>query len=331
MKRICLFTIFSVILSVMATSTRGAVSVLGDVSVNGYGALIVGDTNGGSQVQVTGGSILSAGNPLFPGWDGRIHTGESISAGLCGITVTGTGSVLTCFGLAVGASGSFNHLEVTDGASFYSLHPDWGIVTGNGMWGFGQQIGVSSNNSVLVSGPGTLLSAENATTGVSLDGTGDRLTLQDGARINGSLAMSGTNQLVEMRGIGTIWDLGANHYGFDITATTSFLVVRDGAQMIGLDGWVGGVGGGFSITGAGSSVILTGTLQLFASNRVTIGTASLLKAADLLLSGIFTNAGSIEADRIKIEVNSQPLWFGAGTIKCGAMVAKHSDIIDCGC
>jgi T5SS/PEP-CTERM-associated repeat protein len=301
------------------------------------GPLSVGFTNGANSnsVIVTGGSLFSTGNgsSLSIGDAGAFNSmtisggakvdsmfsviGNQVTGSNNWVLVTGSNSVWSnAFSLTVGNDGSSNSLTIADGA-----HVTNDISDLYGFGFYGVVVGVSataSNNSVLVTGSNSVWTITNITNSalasliVGGNGSGNRLTIDDGATVNvtpstnflgtpislwvgvdqgsnNSVLVSGSNSTLNAPGsiiVGAI--LGTSNEG-------NTLVITNGGR-VNTDVLLVSVGNSVNLFGAGS--LLTASNDLYIDGSMSVGDGSTLTASDiqidggyLMIGGQLTNTG----------------------------------------
>src|SRR6185503_18882478 len=202
----------------------GATNTLSNVTNNGPSTLTVG-TNGAFTLLVLSNNALLNGNLI--GVIGRNATARSNEVRLTTATARWT---FGGFGeLYVGSNGASSRLSVNGGA----LVSDYTGTVG--------QRASSSNNSVLVTDPGSLWSSFFVTLGN--EGAGNHLTVSNGASvqsIGGSVggATTAPNNQVTVTGAGTLWTNQAYLF-FGSGSASNRMTVSDGGWVASTDGYVG--------------------------------------------------------------------------------------------
>lgn len=128
----------------------------------------------------------------------------------------------------------------------------------------------SSNNTVVVSGPGSVLNSSYLTLGYS--GAGNSLVINDGGQVMIAVSASvgvtfgSSNNTVLVTDSGSVWTNG----GYLEILSGNTLVVSNGAQVVDNNGTV--VGGGSPSTGDSNSVLIVGSGSIWNnSGALTVG------------------------------------------------------------
>jgi T5SS/PEP-CTERM-associated repeat protein len=161
----------------------GSGSVWSNGSANGTMVLGNGANSINNGLTVSqGGKVYSAGNPA-----GSIGLG--VNANSNSVTVTDSGSLWNIAGtLTVGASGASNNLTVSNG----------GQVTTTGHAWLGSATNTSVNNSIVVTGNGSMLQVggtvsvgSNTVVNANTRGIGGNILVQNGGTLEGNILVSG--------------------------------------------------------------------------------------------------------------------------------------------
>ena len=223
--------------------------VSGSGSVWGNGSsLAVGNSGSGNSLVISGGGYVVSASGVI---------GNSVNAARNSVLVTDPGSIWNCTNTSVwvGSAGSGNSLVISNG----------GEVIGGGDMGHDSS---SSNNSILITGPGSICS-NNLDVSVGLSGTGNSIVISNGGRMSARVACyMGTNpgsssNRVVVTGSGSIWTTRQDRY-VGISGSGNSLVISDGGQVFdnvspGHDGCYVGYNSG----SANNSVLVTGPGSLW--------------------------------------------------------------------
>jgi T5SS/PEP-CTERM-associated repeat protein len=275
----------------LATASNNSVLVTGPSSIwTNSGTLYVGNYGSGNSLVISnGGSVLNAGSSYisFRG----ISSNNSVH-------VTGSGSSLVSqFGLGIGAFGAGNMLTISDGASVSNAYAAIGVGS------------LASNNSVLVTGSNSTWRSSDS---LAIGGGGlyypsggsswNSLTISNGASVYAGRGFIGSldssNNSVLVTGAGSLWSISTNLVVGYSNSSHNSLVISNGGRV---NSSVADIG--FAATSTGNSVLITGTGSAWSnSGNLTIGDAG---------SGTLTvaNGGVLSASRILIGTNGD-LDFG---------------------
>ena len=285
-----------------ASSINNRVLVTGPGSVwsNVSAFFVGGDGAGNSLVISNGGQVIVDG--LYG--NGISCVGSSASSSNNSVLVTGPGSIWSsrCI-LYVGDDGSGNSLVISNGGQVVSGYDDSGLggrtVVGNG---------VGSNNSVLVTGPGSVWSnAFDLQVGQS--GAGNSFVINDGGQVvsgRGGVGADGGTNTVLVTGTGSVWSNSGIFIVGD-TGTGNSLLVNNGGRLVS-DGalYFGNNGSG---GGSNSMVISSGGCVVNGDSRV----GNTEQGNDSVL---VTDAGSV--------------WENRGLLNLGCSSGPNSVVISNG-
>ena len=215
------------------------------------GELRVGnDGSGNSLVISNAGTVAVASNSYI----GYTNTASNNS-----VLVTGTDSLWTNSGsIVVGFFGSSSSLVISNGGT---------VQNAQGVIGF---LNTSSNNSVLVTGAGSLWSNSGS---LMVSGWGspgnNRLTISNGGTVQnttGSIGYSGTNNSVLVTGSNSLWtNSGALSVG-EFSSGSSLVISDGGTVAVASNSTIG-----FAV-GSSNSVLVTGAGSLWTnSGTLTVG------------------------------------------------------------
>ena len=255
----------------VGASGQGALSITnnGTVEIGNTGTFLTGGTTatgGGIGIGYTGGSgtvtVASGGLLMTEGGVGVGHTAQ----GTLDIQNGGTVDV-TAHGVGVGQDGN-GFLEVQSGGTL--------IDTGAGSgFGIGQTLGVSGT--LLITGPGALVSEGTATTGmsigqagtglldiesggvVSVNSSGSGISLGQTVGATGTIVVDGTSSLLSLGTLANALNVGV--------AGTGTLLVENGGELA-MNG-TNGIGAG--LNGATGSITVTNSGTLLSASGLFIG------------------------------------------------------------
>jgi len=288
--------------------TNGGTLAVGAVSgVSSFLGRNVGSSNNLAVVSGTGSRWTNSGE-LRVGNDGSrnqlvVSNGGTVinAAGFIGVNatannnvavVTGTNSLWTNSGsLYVGYFGSGNQLVVSNG----------GVVANGGDGSLGNQSGANFNTA-LVTGTGSLWTNSGVLI-VGSSGSGNQLTVSNGARVANSGAIVGfnssaSNNVVVVTGTNSVW---ANSGGLNvgIAGSGNQLVVSNGGVAANGDGLIG-VNSGASnnvvvVTGAGARWTNSGTLTVGdagSGNRLVVSNGGVVTNQSFAIIGSAAGASN---------------------------------------
>ena len=282
----------------------------GLVNVNAYGYIGIVGTASNNSVLVTGsGSQWTNAGLLYIGYGGpysqlRIENGGRVdnSQGVVGlytpaqvagynsynnyISVSGTGSLWNnTSDLDLGYNGSGNTLVISNGGTVSSLRA---FVGGN----YSSYATNAGNNTVVVTGPGSLWTNSDTTYGLTVGWTSpsNYVSIADGARVESGVGYLGyyggstyaglyygNYNTVLVTGSNSVWNM-PQYLEVGVYGDYNSLVISNGGRVNnGLGGYIGNVG-------ASNSVVVTGTGSVW-SNSGTVyvgfsGTGNKLAVAD---------------------------------------------------
>jgi T5SS/PEP-CTERM-associated repeat protein len=213
----------------------------GTLTVGGYGNY---RGNGNSLVISNGGTVYNYG-PAFIGY--------FVAANNNSVLVSGAGSVWNgANGLYVGYWGIGNSLVISNGGT---VHNNGGPV----YIGYGS---IASNNSVLVSGTGSLWSNSYVGVSIGYQGSGNSLVINNGGAVvgygpggvNSYIGVSGSNNSAVVSGSGSVWNNQGSLYVGDGGNGNSLVVSNGGTAVngVGQIGVLGGNNNSVSVADSGS-------------------------------------------------------------------------------
>ena len=367
------------------SSSNNMVLVSGSGSVwSNSSSLFMGDSGGNNQLIVTNGGAVFSGNTGYLGYS--FFSSNNVA------TVTGSGSVWSNgVTLQIGNFSSNNKLKIADGGTVYvrlqssmAGNRNMAIVTGGGsIWTSGENLNIgqggagnslvisnggqvfngfgnvgfdgnSSNNSVVVSGSGSVWS--NQSVFVGSQGAGNTLLISNGAQvIDGSASnvklggfigegASSSGNTAVVTGSGSLWKNigGGSDAAGGITigdlGAWNRLIVSDGASVLGARGVIGAlsnsnavrvIGGGIwqniglfvGINGSSNSLVIAD--GFVSATNVVVGVAS--AACDNLIqldsgSMIVTNASA----NATFEVRNGKLILNGGVLQVDRFVMTNA-------
>jgi T5SS/PEP-CTERM-associated repeat protein len=220
----------------------------GGMVFNTVGVVGNDSTSGNNNVLVTGaGSIWTNGDDLTVGLSGGanqlvISDGGQVfnSVGTVGndsisrdnsVQVTGPGSTWNNGSdLVVGSDGPANQLVISEG----------GLVMNN--LGTVSASASSSNNTVLVTGPGSFW-RNGDDLAVGYWGRGNQLTISNGGLVTNDYGFVGgsessSNNAVVVTGPGSLWESGSNLY-IGYSGKSNQLTISNGGAVLNFAGWIG--------------------------------------------------------------------------------------------
>jgi T5SS/PEP-CTERM-associated repeat protein len=207
-----------------SNSCNNSVLVTGPGSVwsNGFGTLYIGNSGAGNSLAISqGGKVVNSEDS---------YLGYNASSSNNTVVVTDTGSVWSNQGFFyLGQSGASNSLVISNG----------GQVLDSECW---MGAGSSSNNSVLVTDPGSVWNNSGNSYSLSINRSGNSLVISNGGRVSsttatvyGSRSIDSSNN-VWIIGTGSVWsNLGWLSFG----GGGNRLVIADGGKLVSNGGTVG--------------------------------------------------------------------------------------------
>jgi T5SS/PEP-CTERM-associated repeat protein len=248
----------------LASATSNTVTVTGAGSLwNSGNNLSVGREGAGNSLTIAaGGKVVIPGSFAYYGYIGY-GSGASNNT----VTVTGAGSLLTnqCH-FSVGHSGAGNRLTIADGGKV--------AVAGNNVYTYIGYQTSSRNNSVTVTGTGSILNNQNDFY-VGKDGAGNSLTIAAGgqvvnggiAYIGGNASSSASNNSVTVTGAGSVWSNNNYSSGRVYVGGASYMGGGEGNSLIVTNGGqVVNAGYGFFYSSYNFATV-TGTGSVWRNNR----------------------------------------------------------------
>ncbi|HUK81169.1 MAG TPA: hypothetical protein VLZ12_00905 [Verrucomicrobiae bacterium] len=189
------------------------------IIVTGEGSILetpfnvnVGDCGQGNHLVISDGGAVLYGASAWPDTDSMTVLSGNVGGGACGgshnsAQVTGTGSIWkTSSSLGVGTPGDDNHLIISNGAH---------VVNGSAI----VSLGVNSNNTVLVTGAGSLWQNDRT---LRIGGANNTVTIADGGSVVASDVYVSTSN--------------SGHEGNEINVNGGSLYVTNGGIYVGYGG-----------------------------------------------------------------------------------------------
>ena len=223
--------------------------------------LYVGYGGSGNSLVISDGGLVSVGRIAFTGI-GAAYIGYDTNSFNNSVLVTGTNAGGTASTLQVmrqlyvGNAGSGNSLTVSNGGQ---------VVMGGGLDGGNLSVGNdldSSNNRMVVTGPGSLLSVTNygdsgGSLRVGFGGSGNSMVISDGGVVeSGSGAIgydaAASNNSVLVTGANSVWTNSGGLTVGDLGSSNS-LVISNGGTVANSTGYIG-----FEATASNNSVLVSG-------------------------------------------------------------------------
>jgi T5SS/PEP-CTERM-associated repeat protein len=280
-----------------------------------------------------------SGNSLVINNGGKVLSGAGYIGGYGSnnsVMVAGSGSVWSIqqgvvysalLPLYVGYQGSGNSLVITNGGAVY-----------NGAPGYIGYSSTANNNSVLVSGSGSLWSSGNGLY-VGYQGSGNSLVITNGGAVisyEGSIGYSGSNNSVLVSGSGSVW---SNWYGgveVGHQGSGNSLVINNGGAVVdygysGVTSYIGPSGSNNSVVVSGSGSVWDnrfGGLYLGRSggsgNSLVISNDGTVINAQCFIGYSFGNANSV------LVTDSGSVWSNRSYLCLGENSSGNSLVISNG-
>src|ERR1051326_8793855 len=200
-------------------------------------------TNDSLQI-LNGGSVAVSGNSFI----GPNASDKDNYVVVTGTNLLGVASSLTTVGdLYLGQYGSGNQLIITNVGVVSDAH---GFV--------GYQVAGASNNTILVSGSGSVWSNSNYMI-LGDTGNGNSLTIANGGRVDALYVLAGysDNNTAFVTGSNSLWSLPTSSLEWGLTGTNNVLTISNGGTVRNSDGYIGyfyssGNHNGITVTDPGS-------------------------------------------------------------------------------
>jgi T5SS/PEP-CTERM-associated repeat protein len=275
-----------------ASNNTAIVTDNGSVWSN-YEGLAIGASGAGNNLVISNGGIVWVGPYAIA--MGASATSSSNNT----VTVTGTGSALTNNSdLYVGYFGKANRMTISAGGA---VHDSTGYV-GNG--------GGSSNNVVLITGPGSVWS--NGVMVLGENGKANQMmTTNGGALYTSNLiignASSSSSNVVTVTGAGSVWNIGPVPGGLYLGygSPGNQLTISDGAAVHTTAGFVGFAGKNSTMTVTGAGSVWDSMLTLIIGDESSSNTLTIGPGGSVVATNVYINyLGGTVANRINIEGGS---------------------------
>ncbi|MFZ4115133.1 MAG: autotransporter-associated beta strand repeat-containing protein [Chthoniobacterales bacterium] len=307
-----------------STAASNSVLVTGsNSSWNIQGSLIVGAYGAGNTMTIADGGQVT--NQYGRAWIGGevygVSNPASVTSSNNSVVVTGSnstwyaGSILT-----IGCYSSGNSLMIQNGGTVFSTadsddnyQSPWGTWIGGNAFGDAPNSYMASNNSVLVSGAGSLWS-NGGDIGIGVYGTGNTMVVSNGGHVMNA---------------GSGW-IGGDGYNANDTSSTAS---NNSVLVTGLDSlWSNAGNLTVGVYGAGNSLVISSNAQVFSSNgviglyatslsnSVTVNSGGLWSNSGILSIGSSSNAGSgsLLVDGSGSRVLAQSIAINNGTLQIGS-------------
>lgn len=280
-------------------------NIISGVTSNWTGYYYVGNTNFADVLLIQNGGVLTGAGQL----------GGQISSSNNTAIISGPGSAWACTGgLTVGAYGAGNSLVVSNGGE---------VINGGGYVG---AYASSSNNSIIVTGPNSILSNTAALYFGNTDGY-DNLAIENGGHFVGTdffiqgaddvALVTGPGSTMKNTGSITLWGGG-------------MLVISNGGQVVNSEAWWWFGYDSVLVTGAGSVWSNRSDLWMgwdFGSNQSLI----IANGGKVFNENGYTASGSIGSGNNSVLVTGTgSLWHNSITVNVGGLGPFCSLIISNG-
>lgn len=256
-------------------------NIISGVTSNWEGSYDVGSNYVFDALQIINGGVLS--NTLIDSFISP-SIGYSSTANSNSVLVSGSGSLWNNQGtLTVGVYGSGNSLVITNGGAVY--------ISSTVMIG---RNSTANNNSVLVSGNGSVLSTGY---GLYLGRSSSRVVINDGGAVISSRATigngGGSNNSVVVSGTGSVWN-NQRSLNVGVSGSGNSLVIDNGGSVVSSNIVVAPNN---LVSLNGGNLIMTDSLEI-STNAVLKGSGMIqanLTLAGMLSPGAITNFGNLTA------------------------------------
>jgi T5SS/PEP-CTERM-associated repeat protein len=275
-----------------ASNNTAIVTDSGSIWSN-YEGLAIGASGAGNNLVISNGGIVWVGPAAIT--LGASATSSSNNT----VTVTGIGSALTNNSdLYVGYFGKANRMTISAGGA---VHDSTGYV-GNG--------GGSSNNVVLITGPGSVWS--NGVMVLGENGKANQMTTTNGGALYTSNLIIGnantsSSNVVTVTGAGSVWNIGPVPGGLYLGygATGNQLTISDGAAVHSTAGFVGFAGKNTTATVTGTGSVWDSMDTLIIGDESNTNTLTIGPGGSVVAINVYINylAGTV-GNRINIEGGS---------------------------
>ncbi len=294
------------------TAGNNSVLVTGAGSVwSNKGSVYVGYSGSSNSLTIASGGQVVGTNDSYVGYTNRAANNS--------VLVTDPGSVWSNNGdVYVGYNGIGNSLTIAHGGQIISIANSGPVFNPVGL-----EIGyksTASNNSVLVTGAGSVWSNNHVIVGY--DGNSNRLTIANGGQVwetgdAGEIGQYSDNNSVWVTGTGSVWNISGNNVWVGDWGNNNSLTIANGGLVSDISGLIGG-SYGFS----NNSVLVTGAGSLWTnSHYVYVGADGPFNELTV------NNGGQVIMDRF-LTVGDTAIGYGNRlTIASGGAVTATNIII----
>ena len=297
------------------------VHVSGSGSVwNSGGSLFIGNCSGSGNSLIidSGGQVINSGDGVI----GNDFISDSSSNNT--VHVSGSGSVWNNSGdLYVGGFGSGNSLVIDSGGQVIN-----GINTYGGVIGFDDNAGVANNNTVLVTGSGSLWNDSSSDVYVGYYSSSNNLTIANGGVVingNGYIGYDGglgggISNSVVVTDSGSIWsNTGSVFLGYQNGASSNSLIIANGGQVFNIFGIVGNDYSSSNnmawVTGIGS--LWSNSADLFIGNNGSFNGLTIDSSGQVMNGGGFIGWGPSSGNNTVLVTGNGSVWTNNGDVNVG--------------
>jgi T5SS/PEP-CTERM-associated repeat protein len=241
-------------------------NIISGVTSNWSGNYLVGSNTFADVLLIQDSGVLS---------NGTAYLGYEAGSSNNSVSVNGTGSIWNSGNnLYVGYSGSGNSLAISNGGQV--------VYSSNFAWSYIGYDALSSNNTVLVTGPGSTWKSPQAVN-VGQNGSGNSLVISNGGQVINSHTFIGyltgsSGNRAAVTGTGSVWSNSSTIRVGGYGANNS-LVVSDGGKLTSVSGYLGY----YSSTSSNNNVTVTGSGSVW-SNYDTLSVGYLGNGSSLVIS-----------------------------------------------
>jgi T5SS/PEP-CTERM-associated repeat protein len=300
-------------------SSNNSVLVTGAGSTwTNSGDLYVGYRGSGNSLVISnGGRVANLGE----GTIGDLGTNSSNNS----VLVTGAGSTwASSDSLFVGYQGSSNSLVVSNG----------GRVTSSGSYGSIGDRRTSDNNSVLVTGSGSIWTMD-VDFYLGDDGSSNSLVISDGGALENAVGYigydEGSNNSVLVTGTSSTWTNSAT-LSIGIGGSSNSLVISDGGKVANTDGYIGN-----NSTSSNNSVLVTGggstwtnSGDLYVGYQGIGNSLVISNGGRVTSSGSFGVIGDLSSNNSVLVTGTNSAWTNTGNLLVGNSGSSNSLVITTG-
>ena len=283
-KAVCILCAAVFVLFGLSAPCRAETGVTNTISGNAlYSSLFMVGTNGAfNALIVTNGGLLTVNATSI--------IGNSAASSNNYAVVTGAGSIWSnnTSALYVGNTGSFNSLSVANKGALFNTFGYIGFYAS------------SSNNTVLVTGPGSVWS-NSSELNVGYNGFGNSLTITNSGTVFdtfGTIGYSGSNNTVLVTGPGSVWNNSSAFYA-GYSGSSNSLTIANGGQVFnsfGVIGWFAGArNNAVTVTDPGSVWSNSGYVYVGyngSSNHLSIANSGMVAATNVVI-GYSASTGNV--------------------------------------